>query len=116
MLLRAMSLVAFFMIFAAYDAKAEDVTQIKGKASCEAIVDQSKQMLCKAFMVAASEEDDCDEIADNSAKMICNAVSEASEGEEGNMAAMKYCQKVTSSDDRALCYSAVFSTISAASD
>ncbi|MEI6559279.1 MAG: hypothetical protein WCO00_12815 [Rhodospirillaceae bacterium] len=116
MLVRAMSLVAVFMVFAVCDAKADNIAQIKGRASCESIVDQSKQMLCRAFMVAASEDDDCDEIADNSGQMICNAVSEASEGDVGNKKAMKYCEKVASDDDRALCYSAVFATINAASE
>ncbi len=90
--------------------------KIKSGASCEFIADISKQMLCKAFTVAASDDGDCDEIADNSAKLICNAVSEASEGESGNKMAMKYCEKLSSDDDRALCYSSVLAIVSAASD
>ena len=116
MLLRAMSIVAVFMIFAASDAKSEEIYQNKGGTSCDSIMDQSKQILCKAFMIAASENDDCDQISDNSGKMICNAVSEASEGEVGNRKALKYCEKVNSEDDRALCHSAVFAIINAASD
>ena len=116
MLVRLISLFAAFMIISACDARAGDVENIRGGSSCDFIADISKQMLCKAFTVAASDDGDCDEIADNSAKMICNAVSEASEGESGNKKAMRYCEKVSSDDDRALCYSSVLAVVSAASD
>ena len=116
MLVRFMSLVAIFMLFAISEARADDVGLIKGKANCETIADPSKQQLCKALMIAASDDEDCEAFTDTTARLMCNAVSEASDEEDRHTQSMKYCERIATNDDKVLCFSAISAIISAASD